>query len=187
MSVPSKDLDFKHHLLWTFFLCSGSKSERCLFILLILMELLTSLFKPVFSINVTHVHSFKAFIYIQAHAAHVHVFLLPVHVYTTDIVQRCLKKYLAKIKNKFVSPYPTTPVKIGQLNFFYWKFAVTFFLSFRFAQNLFCWKFRILDSFCQKIDIFALPSTSLLSKKKKAYLPTHFQNCGSGKGKQKYF
>jgi hypothetical protein len=36
---------------------------------------------------------------------HVHVFLLPVHVYTTDIVQRCLKKYLAKIKNKFVSPY----------------------------------------------------------------------------------
>jgi len=24
-------------------------------------------------------------------------------------------------------------------------------------------------------------------KKKKAYLPTHFQNCGSGKGKQIYF
>jgi hypothetical protein len=33
----------------------------------------------------------------------------------------------AKIKNKFVSPYPTDPVKIGQLKFFYWKFAVTFF------------------------------------------------------------
>ena len=48
-------------------------------------------------------------------------------------------------------------------------------------------KFRILDSFHQKIDIFALPSTSLSSKKTKTYLPTHFQNCGSGKGKQKYF
>jgi hypothetical protein len=30
------------------------------------------------------------------------------------------------IKNKFVSPYPTDPVKIGRLKFFYWKFAVTF-------------------------------------------------------------
>jgi len=58
----------------------------------------------------------------------------------------------AKIKNKFVSPYPTDPVKIGRLKFFYWKFAVTFFF-FRFAQNSFCWKFRILDSFRQKIDI----------------------------------
>ena len=25
----------------------------------------------------------------------------------------------AKIKNKFVSPYPTDPVKIGRLKFFY--------------------------------------------------------------------
>ena len=39
----------------------------------------------------------------------------------------------AKIKNKFVCPYSTDPVKIGKLKFFYWKFAVTFlyfFLSF---------------------------------------------------------
>jgi hypothetical protein len=84
-------------------------------------------------LNVTYlyVHSFKALICIQAH---VHAFLLPVntvHVYTTDIVQRCLKKYLAKIKNKFLSPYPTDPVKIGRLNFFYWKFAVNFFFPFR--------------------------------------------------------
>jgi hypothetical protein len=73
----------------------------------------------------------------------------------------------AKIKNKFVSPYPTDPVKIDRLKFFYWKFAVTFFFSFR-------WKFCILDVFCQKIDIFALLSTSLSSKKKKkpTYLPT---------------
>jgi hypothetical protein len=45
----------------------------------------------------------------------------------------------AKIKNKFVPPYPTDPVKIGRLNFFYWKFAVTFFsfvsLKIRFAEN----------------------------------------------------
>jgi hypothetical protein len=35
----------------------------------------------------------------------------------------------AKIKNKFVSPYPTDPAHIDRLNFFYWK---TFFsLSFR--------------------------------------------------------
>ena len=59
----------------------------------------------------------------------------------------------AKIKNKFVSPYLTDPVKIGRLKFFYWKFAVIFFFFFRFAQNSFCWKFHILDSFRQKIDI----------------------------------
>ena len=48
----------------------------------------------------------------------------------------------AKIKNKFVSPYLTDPVKIGQLKFFYWKFVVTFFffsffvsLNIRFAEN----------------------------------------------------
>ena len=62
--------------------------------------------------------------------------------------------------------------------------SLKFFLCF--AQNSSYWKFRILDSFRQKIDIFALPSTSLSSKKSKS-LPTHFQNCGSGKGKQKYF
>ena len=72
------------------------------------------------------------------------------------------KLYQAKIKNKFVSPYPTNPVKIGRLKIFYWKFAVTFFLFFfRLAQNSVCWKFHIWDSFRQKIDIFALPSTSL--------------------------
>jgi hypothetical protein len=59
----------------------------------------------------------------------------------------------AKIKNKFVSPYPTDPVKIG------WPKKIirnlpSLFFSFR-------WKFRILDSFRQQIDIFALPSTSL--------------------------
>ena len=86
----------------------------------------------------------------------------------------CDKVCQAKIKNKFVSPYPTDPVKIGQLKCFYWKFVVPFFsLSLsRFAQNSFCWKFHILDSFRQKIDIFALPSTSLSSKKKPTYLPT---------------
>ena len=49
---------------------------------------------------------------------------------------------------------------------------LSLFFFFRFAQNSFCWKFRILDSFCQKINIFALSSTSLSSKKKPTYLPT---------------
>jgi hypothetical protein len=50
----------------------------------------------------------------------------------------CLR-HEAKIKNMFVSPYPTDPVKIGRLKFFCWKFVVTFFLFFsRFAQNSFC-------------------------------------------------
>jgi hypothetical protein len=88
----------------------------------------------------------------------------------------CDKVCQAKIKNKFVSPYPTDPVKIGRLKCFYWKFSVPFFFCLslsRFAQNLFCWKFCILDSFRQKIDIFDLPSTSLSSRKKKpTYLPT---------------
>ena len=42
--------------------------------------------------------------------------------------------------------------------------SLLFLCFFRFAQNSFCWKFRILDSFCQKINIFALLSTSLSSK-----------------------
>ena len=37
-----------------------------------------------------------------------------------------------RIKNKFVSPYPTDPVKIDRLKKFHWKFAVTFFLLFFF-------------------------------------------------------
>ena len=45
-----------------------------------------------------------------------------------------------------------------------------FFFFFHFAQNSLCWKFCILNSFRQKIDIFALPSTSWSSKKKEAYL-----------------
>jgi hypothetical protein len=43
----------------------------------------------------------------------------------------------AKIKNKFVSPYPTDPVKIARLKFFYWKLVVSFFVSLKicFAEN----------------------------------------------------
>jgi hypothetical protein len=78
-------------------------------------------------------------------------------------IREALSSSNAKIRNKFVSPYPTDPVKISQLKKIYWKFAVTFFFF------SFCWKFHILDSFRQKIDIFALLSTSL-SSKKKAYL-----------------
>ena len=42
----------------------------------------------------------------------------------------------AKIKNTFVSPYPTDPVKIDRLKKNYWKFAVIFFSCF--AQNSYC-------------------------------------------------
>ena len=60
------------------------------------------------------------------------------------------------------------------------NFLSLFFFFFRFARNSFCCSpknryFRITK------HIF------VVKKKKKAYLPTHFQNCGSGKGKQKYF
>ena len=34
----------------------------------------------------------------------------------------------AKVKNKFVSPYPTDPVKIDRLKKKYWKFAVIWLL-----------------------------------------------------------
>ena len=38
-----------------------------------------------------------------------------------------------------------------------------------------------------KDQYFRITEHIFVVKKKKAYLPTHFQNCGSGKGKQKYF
>ena len=38
-----------------------------------------------------------------------------------------------------------------------------------------------------KRSIFSHYRAHRCRQKKKAYLPTHFQNCGSGKGKQKYF
>jgi hypothetical protein len=62
---------------------------------------------------------------------------------------------------------PTLPTSTDWIFFIGKLFSLS-----RFAQNLICWKFRILDSFRQKINIFALPSTSLSSKKAKAYLPT---------------
>ena len=161
----------------------------------------------------------------------------------------------AKVKNKFVSPYPTDPVKIGRLKFFFGKFAVTFFflslvsLKICFAENsVFYIRFAKRSIFshyrthlcrqcvwneraikessyikgCQCMPnrlnesvqitlriilgttyqllwlvgikkegffIYILLYTKCLyhDAKKKAYLPTHFQNCGSGKGKQKYF
>jgi len=46
--------------------------------------------------------------------------------------------YRAKIKIKFVSPYPTDPVKIGRLKFFIGNLLSLFFffsLKIRFAEN----------------------------------------------------
>jgi hypothetical protein len=70
------------------------------------------------------------------------------------------------MKNKFVSPYPTDPVKIGQLTFCYWKFAVTLFFYF----FLFRSKFILL-----KIPYFRFISPKdryFRIKKKPTYLPT---------------
>jgi hypothetical protein len=62
--------------------------------------------------------------------------------------------------------------KLADWIFFIGNLPSLFFSHF--AQNSLCWKFCILDSFRQKFDIFALPSTSLSSKKKKpTYLPTY--------------
>ena len=88
----------------------------------------------------------------------------------------------AKIKNNFVSPYPIDPVKIGWLKFFYWKFAVIFlslvslkipYLRFVLPKDR---HFRITE------DIFVVKKKSLPTN-----VLTHFQDCGSVKGKQKYF
>jgi hypothetical protein len=91
----------------------------------------------------------------------------------------------AKIKNKFVSPYSTDPVKISRLEKNYWKFAVTFFFFF-FLVSLKILYFRFI---LPKDWYFHITEHIFVVKKKKqkAYLPTHFQNCGAGKGKQKYF
>ena len=74
-----------------------------------------------------------------------------------------------------ISLFPLTRPTLSKLadwNFFIVNLLSLFFPFSRFAQNSLCWKFRILDSFRQKIDIFTLSSKSLSSKKKKAYLPS---------------
>ena len=92
----------------------------------------------------------------------------------------------AKIKNKFVLPYPTDPVKIGRLKICYWKFAVTFFLFFPFRSKLVLLKIPYFRFVSPKERYFHIIE-HIFVVKKKAYLPTHLQNCWSGKGKQKYF
>ena len=42
---------------------------------------------------------------------------------------------MAKIKNKFVSPYPTDPVEIGRLKFFFIGNLPSLKKKNRFAQN----------------------------------------------------
>ena len=98
----------------------------------------------------------------------------------TSFRNKCKSESLGpKLKISLFLLTRLTLSKSANWNFFIGNLPSLFFFSFR-------WKFRILDSFRQKIDIFALPSTSLPSIKKKS-LPTHFQNCGSGKRKRKYF
>ena len=66
---------------------------------------------------------------------------------------------------------------IGNLPSLFFFFFVS--LKIRYAENSVFWiRFA-------KRSIFS-HYRAHLCRKKKAYLPIHFQNCGSGKGKQKY-
>jgi hypothetical protein len=91
----------------------------------------------------------------------------------------------AKIRNKFVSPYPTDPVKIGRLKFFYCKFAVTFFSFLSFRSKFALLKIPYFRFVSPKDRYFHIIEHIFVIKEKKS-LPT-FQNCGLGKGKLKYF
>ena len=77
-------------------------------------------------------------------------------------------------QNKFVFPYPTDPVKIGRLKFFYWKFAVTFFsFFFSFRSKFVLLKMSYFRFVSPKDRYFRITETSLSSKKKiPTYLPT---------------
>ena len=86
----------------------------------------------------------------------------------------------AKIKNKIVSPYPTDPVKIGRLKSFIGNLPshyLFFFVSLKIPY------FRFVSP---KDRYFHITEHIFVVVKKKAYF-THFQNCGSGKGKQNIF
>ena len=68
-----------------------------------------------------------------------------------------------------------------------WNFFIGNLPSLFFFFFSFCSKFCILDSFCQKIDIYRLPSTSfVVQKKKPTYLPT-FKIVGRGRGNRNIF
>ena len=89
---------------------------------------------------------------------------------TTDLSQVTDKLYHTRPKLK-ISLFPLTRPTLSKSAD--WTFFIGRHFFFHFAQNSFCWKFRIIDSFRQKINIFALPSTSLSSNKKNpTYLPT---------------
>ena len=77
----------------------------------------------------------------------------------------------AKIRNKFVSPYPTDPVKIGRLKFFNWKFVVTFFFLFR--SKFVLLKIPYFRFVLPKDQYFRITEHIFVVKKKKTtYLPT---------------
>ena len=103
----------------------------------------------------------------------------------------------AKIKNKFVSPYPTDPVKIGRLKKIYWKFAVTFFLSFR--SKFILLKIPYFRFVSPKDRYFRITEHIFVVKEKEkpTYLPTskivgrvrgnrNIFNCGPSDGKSSH-
>ena len=78
----------------------------------------------------------------------------------------------ATIKNISDSPYPTDPVKIGRLKFFYWRFVVTFFFSFR--SKFVLLKIPYFRFVSPKDRYFHITEHIFVVKKKKpTYLPTY--------------
>jgi hypothetical protein len=85
----------------------------------------------------------------------------------------CDKVYQAKIKNKFVSPYPTDPVKISQLKCFYWKFSIPFFsLSLSFRSKFVLLKIPYFRFVSPKYWYLHYRAHLCRQKKKPTYLPT---------------
>ena len=87
----------------------------------------------------------------------------------------CDKVCQAKIKNKFVSPYPTDPVKIDRLKKFHWKFAVTFFFLFffPFRSKFVLLKIPYFRFVLAKDRYFRTTEHIFVVKKKKRSLPIY--------------
>ena len=81
--------------------------------------------------------------------------------------------YQAKIKNKFVSPYPTDPVKISRLKFFLLEICRHFFsFFFSFHSKFVLLKIPYFRFVSPKDRYFHITKHIFVIKKKSPYLPT---------------
>jgi hypothetical protein len=80
--------------------------------------------------------------------------------------------YQAKIKNKFVSPYPTDPVKISRLKFFLLEICRHFFsFFFSFHSTFVLLKIPYFRFVSPKDRYFHITKLIFVIKTKKTYLP----------------